>query len=85
MNWQLIIDPYARKYIKRIPHNDAKHITVVLRELAANPYAGDIARMDKEENIWRRRVGSYRIFYEVHTAEKLINVFEIQRRTSKTY
>lgn len=85
MSWQLIVDPYARKYLKRIPRNDAERITAVLRELVVNPYTGDIARMEGEENTWRRRVGSYRIFYEVRTAKKLINVFEIQRRTSSTY
>ena len=85
MNWQLVVDPYARKYLKRIPRSDAERITAALKEVIINPFAGDIDKMEGEENVWRRRVGSYRIFYEIHTAKKLINVFEIQRRTSITY
>jgi len=41
--------------------------------------------MKGEENVWRRRVGAYRIFYELISKEKTINVFRVERRTSKTY
>lgn len=40
MNWIVIIDGYAKKYLKRIPRKDANHIGEALRELEYKPYAG---------------------------------------------
>jgi len=56
-----------------------------LRELVTNPYSGDFKKILGEENSWRRRIGAYRIFYEIIPQEKTIFVFRIERRTSKTY
>ncbi len=41
--------------------------------------------MEGEENTWRRRIGAYRVLYEIHPDKKIIYVFEIKRRTSTTY
>jgi mRNA-degrading endonuclease RelE of RelBE toxin-antitoxin system len=41
--------------------------------------------MKGEENVWRRRAGAYRIFYELIPKTKIIYVFRVERRTSKTY
>lgn len=41
--------------------------------------------MKGEENVWRRRVGSYRIFYEIIVDKKIIYVYDVKRRTSSTY
>jgi len=57
----------------------------VINEMARDPFAGDIEKMSGQENVWRRRVGAYRIFYEVFTDQKLIHITDIRRRTSSTY
>ena len=56
-----------------------------IRLLPYDPYFGDIKKMKGEENTWRRRTGAYRIFYKLRIAEKIILVFRVERRTSKTY
>jgi len=56
-----------------------------MRELVVSPYAGDIEKMEGEAYAWRRRIGSYRLFYEVHQGDRNVYVFRIERRTSKTY
>lgn len=83
--WALQIDPSVLKSLKRIPRNDARRIITVIERLPTNPYLGDIQKMKGEENVWRRRVGSYRIFYEVLPEEYGINVFHVERRTTQTY
>jgi mRNA-degrading endonuclease RelE of RelBE toxin-antitoxin system len=50
-----------------------------------DPFSGDIARLKAQPTAWRRRVGSYRIFYDVYPRQLLIVVTAIQRRTSTTY
>lgn len=85
MNWKIKIANAALKNLKRFPAKDVEKIKSVLNELAFNPYAGDIEKMEGEENSWRRRIGSYRIFYDLDKKSGIINVTHIERRTSATY
>ena len=85
MNWILIVSKSSRKFLKRTSKEEAQRISAALQELSVNPYAGDIEKLEGSENNWRRRVGSYRIFYEIEIARRIINITAIKRRTSKTY
>lgn len=85
MNWEIKIAKRVLKEIKRIPKKDAKRLSLVLEGLTKNPYQGDIEKIRGEDNIWRRRVGNYRILYQVLPEQKYIEVFQVRRRTTTTY
>lgn len=85
VNWDLQIDESVFKILKRIPWRRAGDILLLLKLLPEDPYFGDIQKMKGEKNTWRRRIGSYRIFYKIKTIEKVILVFRVERRASKTY
>ncbi len=85
MNWELIIDKKIKKQIKKFPKKDIQRLFSVIQQLPTDPYAGDIEKMEGENDVWRRRFGSYRIFYEIFVKQKIVDVFEIKRRTSSTY
>ena len=86
VNWQLKIRDRIWKDVAKFSEKDRERITKVIeKEIILNPYSGDIEKMKGEENSWRRRVGVYRIFYEIITQEKVIYIFRVERRTSKTY
>ena len=85
INWVLQIDNSVYKFLAKIPKSDANRILEVVENLPENLFFGDIQKMKAEENSWRRRVGNYRIFYEIITVENLIYVYEVKRRTSNTY
>jgi len=53
--------------------------------MEADPFSGDIVRLKGQPTAWRRRVGNYRIIYDLHLEERLIVVSGILRRTSTTY
>ena len=84
-NWDLQIDPEVFRALKKIPRDYAETILAVIRLLPLDPYFGDIHKMKGVENAWRLHIGAYRIFYKIKTAEKIILVFRLERRTSKTY
>lgn len=84
-NWDLQIDPGVFKTLRKIPRHDAETLLVIIRLLPTDPYFGDVQKMKGEKGTWRRRVGAYRIFYKMKTAEKILLVFRVERRTSKTY
>lgn len=84
-SWDLQVDPSVFKALKKFPRKDAEAILNVIKLLPASPYFGDIQKMAGAENTWRRRVGAFRIFYKIKVFDKIILVFHVERRTSKTY
>jgi mRNA-degrading endonuclease RelE of RelBE toxin-antitoxin system len=50
-----------------------------------DPFGGDIVCLQAQPAAWRRRVGSYRIFFDVHYDTRLVLITGIVRRTSTTY
>jgi len=84
-SWDLQVDPSVFRILKRTPRRDAEVLLEVIRLLPTNPYFGDIQKMKGGDNTWRRRIGSYRIFYRIKVVEKVILVFHLERRTSGTY
>lgn len=85
MNWGLRVAKSAKKNILSFPRKDKERIIQIFRELTVNPYSGDIEKVGGKENVWRRRVGNYRIVYEIDVKSKSIFVGDIRRRTSTTY
>jgi len=84
-SWDLRVDLAVFRELRKIPRHDSEAILEVVRLLPANPYFGDIQKMKGEDNVWRRRIGSYRLFYKIMIREGTILVFHLERRTSKTY
>jgi mRNA-degrading endonuclease RelE of RelBE toxin-antitoxin system len=83
--WRVDIRGKARKVLKRIPARDAEAILHVIEGFQTDPYAGDIEKLEGETDAWRRRVGSYRIFYEIYQETRSVYVYWVERRGSKTY
>jgi mRNA-degrading endonuclease RelE of RelBE toxin-antitoxin system len=83
MNWQLLVANSARRQLARLPTKDQFRVEASLDALQLDPFSGDIKRLQAPE--WRRRVGNYRIFYDLLLDEHVIVVTAIKRRTSTTY
>ncbi len=84
-NWDFRIDRRVFKTLKRIPSPIAEKIVQTIEALAENPYAGDIEKIGGEKVLWRRRIGEYRIFFEIYQDKRFIDVVRVERRGSKTY
>ena len=84
-NWGIKIDEVVYKELNRFPQKDRDRIISVIDGPIFNPYSGDIEKVKGEQNTWRRRIGSYRIFYEVQKKRGFIHIFRVERRTSNTY
>ena len=84
-NWGLEVDSGIFKTLKKMPRRNAEVVLNVIKLLPTNPYFGDIQKMKGEEDAWRRRVGNYRLFYKIKNKEKIILVFNLEKRGSHTY
>jgi mRNA interferase RelE/StbE len=85
MNWGLILSNQASRTIRRAPRNDREQIRGALRLLADDPHSGDIKLLKGANGTFRRRVGDWRVLYQLDSARNLIVVTAIKRRGSNTY
>lgn len=85
MKWTLNVARRAEKELARAPDKSRRLLFAALKEMQSNPHSGDIVRLQGERTLWRRRVGAYRIFFDVHADSRLVEVVDIARRTSTTY
>jgi mRNA interferase RelE/StbE len=84
MNWNLLVTKPAQKNLEKLPLKDRASILAALAAMEADPFAGDIKRLQASGG-WRRRVRNYRILYDLNLNERLIVVTSILRRSSTTY
>lgn len=85
MAWTVIAARAVKKQLAKLPAKDQGRILVALLAMGDNPFSGDIIKLEREGNRWRRRVGNYRIFFAVDAAAKKVDISAVERRTSTTY
>lgn len=85
MIWQIRVAKRAKKTLTKIPAKDQRYILEALNDTKVNPFGGDIAKLKDERSTWRRRLGNYRLFFDVYPDKRFIDIVEISRRTSSTY
>jgi mRNA interferase RelE/StbE len=83
--WHLVLTGPAQKDFRKLPPADQRRVSRALKAMEADPFRGDIGRLKGQPTAWRRRVGNYRIIYDLHLEDRLIVVSGILRRTSTTY
>lgn len=81
--WRVDVPRRVDRALERLPGPDRERILAALAEMAQNPFEGDIKKLSRGE--YRRRVGSYRIFFDLLRDEKMVLVTSVERRTSTTY
>jgi len=80
MNWSLILANQAARAIRRAPWNERDQIKAALLLLSDDPYSGDIKLLKGSHETFRRRVGNWRVLYELNRESKVIVVTAIKRR-----
>ncbi len=86
MTWQVVVTRPAERAFRKMPKKDAARVAEALRRMAENPFDGDIVALQgPHKGAFRRRLGHWRLFFDVQTVEKRVIVLNIRRRTSQTY
>ena len=74
----------AEKGLRGIPAADHERILSALESMEDNPLSGDVVKL-KGIDAFRRRVGNYRIIFNINAKEHAVFVMDVLRRTSTTY
>jgi len=84
MEWTVVLAGPARKSLKRIPAGDKARILAVLTGMEKDPFQGDIRKLQGLPG-FRRRIGDWRIFFEIIPEDRQVVGAAIERRSSTTY
>ncbi len=84
MKWGLVVASRAKRQLRRLSVDDRHSIDQALSELCADPFSGDVKFLRGLGSL-RRRVGNWRILYDLNEQRKLIVVTAVKRRGSTTY
>jgi mRNA-degrading endonuclease RelE of RelBE toxin-antitoxin system len=86
MSWDFLLSNDAARSLRRMGARDRDRINRALNEMKGEPLSGDVVPLlGPYQGSFRRRVGSWRIFFSLDVEQKVIEVQDIRRRTSTTY
>jgi len=71
----------AKKFLKKAEKEIAKRVIDKIEKLSNEPFPSDVKRVvNREEKVFRVRVGDYRIQYSVFYDKNLLFVSDIDKR-----
>lgn len=85
MSWAVSVAKRARRALLDIPEPDRRRIAQALAEMMTDPRGGDFKKLKGKSDLYRRRVGDWRIFLRLDARNRTVDVADIQRRSSTTY
>jgi mRNA interferase RelE/StbE len=80
--YALVLTRAARKDLDRLPWEVLERADPVILGLAENPRPFASEKLQGFENLYRIRVGKYRIIYEIDKAASIVTIAKIAHRKS---
>lgn len=85
MRWGLVITNPADRDLRDVETVTLDRIIEAFEEMCSDPYQGDVKFLRGAGGALRRRVGDWRILFELDKKKKIIVVLAVRRRASNTY
>lgn len=81
MAYTVELKPAARRDLKALPPDTQRRIRPKIDALAFDPRPPGVKKLAGQENLWRVRVGDYRVIYQIHDKILLVLVVRIRHRS----
>ncbi len=65
MSYQVELAPAAKRQIRKLDTTNRKRILDALEKLSADPRPSGVVKLTGEEDLYRIRVGTYRVIYDI--------------------
>jgi len=82
MRFRVEFSPRALKEMKKLPKNIREKCIIEIETLAENPIPRGVVKLAGRRNIYRIRVGKYRILYQFCPEDRLVIIVRIGKRES---
>ena len=71
----------ARKELEKFPAKEVGKIFPKIEALAQEPRPSSCCKLVGESNLWRIRIGSYRVVYSVDDDQHMIDIVAVRHRS----
>jgi mRNA interferase RelE/StbE len=78
--YSVVLTQTAEKELRRLPAKVIEKIVTMLKSLEENPRPVGCKKLKGYKNLWRIRVGDYRLVYAIEEVIMLVDVREIGHR-----
>ena len=78
--YSVTFKPSVEKDLRLLPASVVSRIMVRIEALASTPFLTSAIKLSAAENLYRVRVGDYRIIYEVDQKARLVTIHYIRHR-----
>jgi len=80
MKYRIEFSPTAESQFKKLPKEVQARLKHRIDSMAENPFPRGLRNLSAEENIYRLRIGDYRIIYQVQGKALLILILKLGYR-----
>jgi mRNA interferase RelE/StbE len=80
MGYSLFFHKKVKKFISELDHSQKDRVKEKLVSFAENPYVGDIKKVRGKKDVFRLRIGDFRILYIFDDKERSIYIVKFDYR-----
>ncbi len=70
----------ARREMRRLDRQQQGRVRTVIESLAGNPRPAGCRKMTTTDDLWRIRVGGYRVIYQIEDDRLLVLIVRVRHR-----
>jgi mRNA interferase RelE/StbE len=81
MSYLITVKPSAQKELSKFPKPAIKKVSIAIDELKENPRPSGVKKLKStDENLYRIRVGDYRILYTIEDTIQIVDITKVGYR-----
>ena len=77
---KVLFKPSADRALQKLPQDVQRRIVGEVAMLAHNPRPARMVKLAGDDNLWRIRIGNYRVVYEIHDDWLIVLVLRVAHR-----
>ena len=79
-DYKVSFKPSANRELQKLPAEVQRRVVAKVAALAINPRPAGVVKLAGDENLWRIRIGDYRVIYEFHDDRPVVVVLRVANR-----
>jgi mRNA interferase RelE/StbE len=80
-SWQIEVSSSARRQLRNLDAHVRRRIVAAIDDLAYDPRPSGAVKLTGEQDLWRIRVGNYRIVYSIEDKRLIVTLVRVAHRS----
>ena len=80
-DYSVVFARSARKELENLDPPVARRILKQVEALVTNPRPAGVVKLEGATDLWRLRVGEWRVIYRISDRDRLVDVFAVRHRS----